>query len=356
MLVSFGSHSSQKAQAPILPKDESVLRLNVPQASDRRSTRHSSYSTSPNPSQSGSRRSSPLSNESFKFPAEPSETVTSKDDQALPPKIRSEGRSTTKKPPIVNNTANLRDRFEVPLASRVLSGVSVDESARDSGEFYAMSDKSTDTFASEQMPVHAQRFPNGQAQNGRFRTHKSKPEKLLMGYAQVGAAFTVDGSLVDQAQFEEVKRKGFLGGQGGGGVVGVGTPRVGGGVFGGFSLSSLGESIGGLLGGGEMSSTKEMRGVTASRAIPLLSTPQSLLFVDLQLSPGEEKSFELAYPIPRGLPASYKGKAIKITYNLTIGTQWSPNQEKLQQVRQVHVPFRVFSGVNGKMESICLAH
>jgi RAB6A-GEF complex partner protein 2 len=169
---------------------------------------------------------------------------------------------------------------------------------------------------------------------------------LLMGYAQVSATFTLDGSLIDQSPFEMVKRKGFLGGQAGGGVVGVKTPETTGKFFGGFTLNSIGESLGGLLNGGDLSSLKEMRNLTSSRAIPLLSTPQSLLFVDLQLEPEGEKSFSFKYTIPQGLPSSHRGKAIKIVYNLVIGIQGAPGDNDMQAVRQVNVPFRVFSGVN----------
>ncbi|KAL9115106.1 MAG: hypothetical protein Q9227_000900 [Pyrenula ochraceoflavens] len=345
--ASLGSSQSQRTQSISTQKDKDAVKLTVPQAPSRRGSRQSSYSTSPTVSQSGSRRSSPLSNPSFKFPQQSLETRTENDEKPRPRIIREQSRSSIKQPLAALSSGNLKDRLEGHLASRVLSGVSVDENPRDSGEFYNMSDQSSDTLASEQVPLETGRLFNSLPQANRLRTNlKPRIEKLLMGYVQVGATFTVDGALVDQSHFEEVKRKGFLGGQGGGGVVGVETPRVPGGMFGGFSLSSIGESIGGLLGSSEMSSTKEMRGVTASRAIPLLSTPQSLLFVDLQLGPGEEKSFHFAYPIPRGLPATYKGKAIKISYHLTIGTQWSPGQEKTQKVRQVNVPFRVFSGVN----------
>lgn len=178
----------------------------------------------------------------------------------------------------------------------------------------------------------------------------SESVALLMGYAQVSATFTLDGSLMDQSPFETVKRKGFLGGQAGGGVVGVKTPESAGKFFGGFTLNSIGESLGGLLNGGDLSSLKEMRHVTASRVIPLLSTPQSLLFIDLQLEPGAEKSFSFRYTLPQGLPSSHKGKAIKVVYNLLIGVQGAPGEKDMQAVRQVYVPFRVFSGVNREGE------
>lgn len=290
-----------------------------------------------------------MANSSFKFPPQPQEGETRDSTKAVRSSDAEKitGVSTSKTRP--SDQAKLAARQDAPLTSRILSGVSVDDNARDSGEFYSASNLSTDTLASEQVPLSKQRLLQADQQNGRLPSfRKPKPIKLLMGYAQISATFLVDATLVDQSQFEEVKRKGFLGGQGGGGVVGVETPRAGTGLFGGFSLSGISESIGGLLGGTELSSTKEMKGVTTSRTVPLLSTPQSLLFVDLQLDPGEEKSVGFAYPLPRGLPGAHKGKAIKTSYNLVIGTQWAPAQEKMQRISQINVPFRVFSGVNGE--------
>jgi hypothetical protein len=167
-----------------------------------------------------------------------------------------------------------------------------------------------------------------------------------MGYAQLNATFTLDASLIDQSHFEEVKSKGFLGGQAGGGVVGVKKARPTSGFLGGFNFNSIGGSLNSLIGGDNMSSVKEMNAVTKARAIPLLSTPQSLLFVDMHLEPGEEQSYSYSYPLPRGLPSSHRGKAIKLTYNLTIGVQGLPGSADVHTVRQVNIPIRVFPGVS----------
>jgi RAB6A-GEF complex partner protein 2 len=171
-----------------------------------------------------------------------------------------------------------------------------------------------------------------------------------MGYAQISATFTVDGSLINQAVFEEVKRKGVVGDPGNnpqGMAVANNKPRKNGGLWGAFGLNAIEESLNGLLSGGELNGLRDMRGVASSKSIPLLSTPQSLLFVDLRLSPGEEKSFLFSFSLPRGLPASHKGKAIKFSYNLVIGTQRPSGPKEIQQVNRINVPFRVFSSVNG---------
>jgi hypothetical protein len=186
----------------------------------------------------------------------------------------------------------------------------------------------------------------------------SNSQALLMGYAQINASFTVDGSLVNQSAFDEVKRKGVVGGQpGSGGLPGrpaptAERPRKAGGFWGALKWNTIEESINGLLSNNELDGLREMRGVTSSRSIPLLSTSQSLLFVDLRLAPGEEQSYSFSFSLPKGLPASHKGKAIKISYNLVIGTQRPSGPNEPQKVNRINIPFRVFSGVNGKLYSL----
>lgn len=178
--------------------------------------------------------------------------------------------------------------------------------------------------------------------------HHRPPETLMMGYAQINGSFTLDASLISQTPFDEVKRKGAVGGQGGG-VIGLETSKRESGLLKSFGWGNIGESLGGLLGGGELSSMKDMRGIASSRSIPLLSTPQSILFVDLRLAPGESRSYEYSFKLPRGLPPSHRGKAIKISYKLVIGTQ-RPGGSKEQQVRSVEVPFRILGSVNNHGE------
>lgn len=171
----------------------------------------------------------------------------------------------------------------------------------------------------------------------------------MMGYAQILGSFTLDGSLVNTGSFEQVKRKAVVGGHGGG-VIGLETGiRRDSGLLRSFGWGSFTNSIGDLLGGGELSTIKNMRTVASSKAIPLLSTPQSILFVDLQLGPGESKTFEYAFTLPRGLPPTHRGKAMKISYSLVIGTQ-RPGGAKEQQVKSVEIPFRVLGSVNAHGE------
>lgn len=173
----------------------------------------------------------------------------------------------------------------------------------------------------------------------------------MMGYGHITGSFTLDSSLINQGPFEEVKRKDIIGDQGGGGVVRVENSKRDSGVFGFSGWGNIGESLGGILGGRELSSIKETRVSSNSKSIPILSTPQSILFVDLQLRPGESRSYKYRHSLPRGLPPTHRGRAIKVTYNLVVGTQRAARAGSELNVRHVDIPFRVLPGVNGECNS-----
>ncbi|KAI1004565.1 hypothetical protein K3495_g3646 [Podosphaera aphanis] len=176
---------------------------------------------------------------------------------------------------------------------------------------------------------------------------QKRTETLMMGYAQLHGSFTLDSSLVNQTPFDGVKRKGVIGGQGGG-VVGVQASKRENRLRG-FGWANIGESIGDFLGSNELSSIKDLKGIVDSGPIPLLSTPQSILFVNLCLGPGESRSYMYSFKVPHGLPPSHRGKAIKINYKLVIGTQ-RPGAAQKQQVKAVEIPFRVLGSVGNHGE------
>ncbi|KAB8346050.1 hypothetical protein FH972_023102 [Carpinus fangiana] len=247
-------------------------------------------------------------------------------------------------------------RLDSGHLNRVLSLSSEDGTPRSSGDFYSLSNRSDETLASEYQTQPSsrllQRPPFSRSPSNLNPTPASKvPETLMMGYVQMSGSFVLDGSLVNPAPFEEVKRKAVVGGQGGGGVVGIEQKKSDGGLFGSFGWGNIGESLGGLLRGGEQSSIKEMKSIATSKSIPLLSTPKSILFVDLKLAPGQSRSYSYSFALPRGLPPSHRGRAIKVSYHLIIGTQ-RPSASKTQQIRQVEIPFRVFSGVNAEGDTL----
>lgn len=242
---------------------------------------------------------------------------------------------------------------QIKPATRILSPSSINGTPRSSGEFYSMSSNSTETLASEYIPQENSRIvhrPTHSRQASYLAPAKaSKPEVLMMGYGQITGSFTLDGSLVNQGPFEEVKRKGIVGGQGGGGVVRNTSIKRESGLLGSIGWGNIGGSLGGFLGGTELSSIKETFDGAGARSIPILSTPQSILFVDLRLGPGESKTYNYSHPLPKGIPPSYKGRAMKVSYNLVVGTQRVSNITQQHRVQSADIPFRILPSVNSKI-------
>ncbi|KAG6154167.1 hypothetical protein E4U37_002339 [Claviceps purpurea] len=242
---------------------------------------------------------------------------------------------------------------ERPAARILTSDTIPGGTPRSSGEFYTISNHSSETLVSEyvtQPPIRGNgRPPHLRRISGKpVPLQQKKPESLMMGYAQIQGNFTLDGSLVSLGPFEQVKQKGAVGGRGGG-VIGVEPTKRESGLLRGLGWGTISNSLGDLLGGGELSTLKEMRGSANSRSVPLLSTPQSILFVDLQLASGESQSYEYSFCLPKGLPPTHRGKTIKISYKLVIGTQRAGGARE-QQVRSVEIPFRVLGSVNSHGE------
>ncbi|KAL8695179.1 MAG: hypothetical protein Q9218_000347 [Villophora microphyllina] len=236
--------------------------------------------------------------------------------------------------------------------ANITSTTSNEATPRSSIDVYSGSNGSSDTLASEyvhrdhsrfsQQPLHAQ-------QTSCYASSRTRevPETLMMGYVNMIGCFHLDTSLIDASPFDEVKSMGVVGNQGGGGVVRPGAAKHRSGLLGSFGWNTLGESLGGLLGSSEVSSIKETMRATTAKWIPIISTSQSLLFVDLRLEPGQKKSYSYTYRLPAGIPPSYRGKVIRISYNVVIGVQTAARSAQRHTVRQHEFPFRVFPGVNG---------
>ena len=268
---------------------------------------------------------------------------------------RSSKNNTIKASPTIPfSPPNQNDNYNSNFISKnkILSPISQTATPRSSLELYSQSNLSNETLASEYVVPPKVNYTT--KSNSRRETYlsslpgqTSKTETLMMGYVQLSGSFTLDGSLISMAPFESVKMKGVIGGQGGGGVVGVEKSRRDGGLLGSFGWGGLGQSLGGLIGGQEMSSIKEMKGIANNKAVPIISTPQSILFVNLSLQPGESRSFSYIHRLPDNVPPSYKGRAIKIEYQLVIGTQRPQQSLQTQSIRHADFGFKVFSGVTG---------
>jgi RAB6A-GEF complex partner protein 2 len=238
------------------------------------------------------------------------------------------------------------------LAAGIPSPLSLNYTPRSSGDSHTQSIGSTETLISD-YPLRDPDRPPRTARSNRglsllAPTERGKmTEVMMIGYGQLAGFFTLDGSLIKQQPFEHVKRKGVIGGQGGGGVVRAEKNEQGG-IFSTLRWGHLGESLGGMLGGKELSSIKEMKDNARLRSIPILSTPQSVLFVDLKLEPGESVTYTYRCPLPSAIPPTHKGRAMKVYYHLTIGIQRAANAALKQQISTVDVPFRVVTGLNSE--------
>lgn len=169
-----------------------------------------------------------------------------------------------------------------------------------------------------------------------------------MGYAQITGCFTIDGSLIKQQPFEHVRRKCVVGGQSGGGIIRAEKREQQTGLFNNLRWGNLGGSIADILGGGELDRMKYSKESAGLRSIPILSTPQSVLFVDLKIEPGQSITYTYRCPLPNALPPTHKGRAMKVNYHLTIGIQRAADTDLKQQISTVDIPFRVITGMAGK--------
>ncbi|KAF9955955.1 hypothetical protein BGZ72_003213 [Mortierella alpina] len=152
--------------------------------------------------------------------------------------------------------------------------------------------------------------------------HGSQPKKesLLWGSVQVVGQFMVDGSFIRQQGFESLKTKTMY----------RPTGSAGGGAIGGGTL-------------GAVSSSDWRDRANANRLFPVFSTPPSILFVDLQLAPGESTSYTYQIELPTDLPPSHRGKTIRFSYNLVLGVQRGSVHTP---AKSVQLPFRLYNHIS----------
>ncbi|GAA5798974.1 hypothetical protein HPULCUR_004383 [Helicostylum pulchrum] len=143
----------------------------------------------------------------------------------------------------------------------------------------------------------------------------SSTEHLLCGFAQVVGSFVVDPNLINLNEFDPLKHYTMYNPQGG---------------FGG--------------GGGSMVAKTDAS--LDARTLPIFSTPPSILFVDLDLAPGETKKFSYKIQLPNDIPPSHRGKAIRFNYYLVVGTQKASILKQPTQGQVVQIRFRVLNHVS----------
>lgn len=158
---------------------------------------------------------------------------------------------------------------------------------------------------------------------GRSRSVRRKPvppfgsrETLVMGTVRIEGHFVVDPDTVDVSRLEHIRNRGA--------AMGLSSHNTG-------LLPAEEEDgeepkpgltrrllwgIDSLLGVNEVASEEP-----SEDGVPIYSSAQSLLFADLTLNPGESKSYYYKCTLPRQLPPSYRGKAVRIYYSLVVSTQ-----------------------------------
>ena len=263
-------------------------------------------------------------------------------EAAEPARIRQDGKGIT------DQNANIRAPFRIASYGNPVG------TPRSSIDDYSLSNHSSDTLASEYPAAFLNPRPSRRAEDDStpspFLASNGirKPETLMMGYVQLVGGFILDGSLVSPSPFERAKRRGVIGGQAGGGVVGVDHSTKNNGLLGSFGWAKFGRSFGSMLNGkSDLSSFREMKGIADDKAIPIISTPQAVLFVNMTLRPGESKSFSYSHALPSAIPPTYKGRTIRSTYHLLIGTQKQQSATEKPRVTHVEAPFRVLPALDG---------
>ncbi|SPO27730.1 uncharacterized protein UTRI_04231_B [Ustilago trichophora] len=190
-------------------------------------------------------------------------------------------------------------------------------------------------------------------------------EKILWSFAQIGGTIEIDESLIKPGDFENLKRRlayGDLTGANASPHSVPGTPRtLGGGDLGQTSdhkprPSSWSSYLRGPFGGRAQqhrrtgSTMQDAQDRTLqSRSVPTFATPPSIVAVDLVLAPGESKTYQFKLRLPVDLPPSYHGKAIRLKYVLTLGTNRCSNtyaaSTRAQTSRLIQMPIRIYNHV-----------
>ncbi|TKY84508.1 hypothetical protein EX895_006409 [Sporisorium graminicola] len=195
-------------------------------------------------------------------------------------------------------------------------------------------------------------------------------EKILWSFAQIAGTIEIDESLIKPSDFENLKRRlayGDLTGANASPHSIPGTPRtLGGGDFGQTSeaqpspsgwSSYLRSPFTGRSQQPQQQQHHRRTGSTLqdaqertlqSRSVPTFSTPPSIVAVDLVLPPGESKTFQFKLRLPVDLPPSYQGKAVRLKYTLTLGTNRSDATAaaaRAQTSRLIQIPIRIYNHV-----------
>ncbi|KAF8330350.1 Rgp1-domain-containing protein [Cantharellus anzutake] len=146
------------------------------------------------------------------------------------------------------------------------------------------------------------------------------------------------------------------------------SPRFGSSLFSFFSpnphSSAFGFSTRSPSSGNSLGDASSASGYRSHMPLPTLETQPTVLVVDLQLDPGQSRSYTYSLPLPSALPPTYRGRAFRFSYTLIIGTSRSSSgsysistaslpifpfssadQLNKQRSKVVRIPVRIYNHV-----------
>ncbi|CDK29968.1 unnamed protein product [Kuraishia capsulata CBS 1993] len=177
-------------------------------------------------------------------------------------------------------------------------------------------------------------------------------QTLLLGYVQVLSYLVTNPEILDDSQFEDLRKKSIIGGK----LCGIS----------GLEMGSEGSKPNGFLGGvanvfhTELGSEKNdsTSGSGLKNLKPFYSSSQSILFSDLTFRPSTYntatasqemvRSFYIGLKLPVDLPPSYESENLKIQHSLVLGYQLTENH-KLSN-KTMFFPLKVQAYVNKRAQ------
>ncbi|KAH7104289.1 Rgp1-domain-containing protein [Auriculariales sp. MPI-PUGE-AT-0066] len=166
-------------------------------------------------------------------------------------------------------------------------------------------------------------------------------ELLLWSYAQLSGTLELDDALIrpeTQAALRQQLRAAR--------VVGGGRMHLEDGLMPKAPTRSIGGGFfSSLFGGGQPAQAQTVQ-VDDGQPMPTLETRQTMLVVDLSLTPGEQKSFKYTTTLPAVLPPTFRGRAIRLSYTLVLGAcRAEGGSARRQYSRVMKIPIRLYNHV-----------
>ncbi|EMR08898.1 hypothetical protein PNEG_02681 [Pneumocystis murina B123] len=235
-----------------------------------------------------------------------------------------------KKDKIENNKEAIFDNSENDFSDKK---VELEEEQENIDVFYDFNIKShnlNDLEMNSQLNLDSVKISEGSSEN-------ELKETLLIGYIQIIGYFILNEKIINVEKFEEFITNKYSRKSTKDELVRIDSKVNQKSHF--INNLNINYRLNNLLKNQPMSSLGKFKKIKKLKNVPILSTPPSILFIDLELAPGESRSYSYNFKLPSQLPPSYEGKSIKINYHLSIGTQCSG--KSIQPLKVSNIPFEV---------------